>query len=422
MHSIAVENVFKDFRIYARPQDRLLELLLRKPRHRDFHVLQDISFNVLEGKSLGIIGDNGAGKSTLMKLLVGTLQPSRGRVDIRGQVAALLELGAGFHPEFSGRRNIYLNASLLGVPDDDIVALEKDIIAFSELEDFIDQPVKTYSSGMYVRLAFSIATMVRPDVLVIDEALAVGDIAFQKKCVQRMNEFRQQQKSMVFCSHSMYHVQELCDTALWLEKGRIREIGPSEDIVARYEDYCNSRRVYTSGEAHANEHANDKALNGDGKEALAVKDCRILHTVMRDTDGNEIREVEPLQEVILELKAEVQNDAAHCYFGFALMQDLEEIVSSYLATDRPDVQNGPFKKGEIITVQVRLSAMTLRVGKFHVLGGVADDSGLLWYETKLSKEITIKPNKGLGPYVMPSTWDVVRDMSNTKQEDQSAST
>ena len=402
MHSIAVEDVFKDFRIYARPQDRLLELLLRKPRHRDFHVLQDISFNVLEGKSLGIIGDNGAGKSTLMKLLVGTLQPTRGSVDIRGQVAALLELGAGFHPEFSGRRNIYLNASLLGVPDDDIVALENDIIAFSELEDFIDQPVKTYSSGMYVRLAFSIATMVRPDVLVIDEALAVGDIAFQKKCVQRMNEFRKQQKSMVFCSHSMYHVQEL-----------------SEDIVARYEDYCNSRRVYTSGEAHANEHANDKTLNGEAAEAPAVKDCRILHTVMRDVDGNEIREVEPLQEVILELKAEVQNDAAHCYFGFALMQDLEEIVSSYLATDRPDVENGPFKKGEIITVQVRLSAMTLRVGKFHVLGGVADDSGLLWYETRLSKEITIKPNKGLGPYVMPSTWDVVRDMSNT--EDQSSS-
>lgn len=415
MHSIALENVFKDFRIYARPQDRLLELFLRKPRHRDFHVLQDISFNVPEGKSLGIIGDNGAGKSTLMKLLVGTLQPSSGSVDIRGQVAALLELGAGFHPEFSGRRNIYLNASLLGVPDDDIVALENDIIAFSELEDFIDQPVKTYSSGMYVRLAFSIATMVRPDVLVIDEALAVGDIAFQKKCVQRMNEFRQQQKSMVFCSHSMYHVQELCDTALWLEKGRIREIGSSDDIVARYENHCNTRRVYTSGETSAT----DSVKKVEAKETLAAKDCRIIYTIMRDSDGKEIFEVKPLQEVVLELKAEVLNDNVNCYFGFALMQDLEEIVSSYIATDRPDVENGPFRKGEIITVQVRLSAMTLRIGKFNVLGGVADDSGLLWYETRLSKEITIKPNKGLGPYVMPSTWDVIRDMSNT--EDQSSS-
>lgn len=401
MHSISVENLYKDFRIYARPQDRLLELLLRKPRHRNFHVLQDISFNVMEGRSLGIVGDNGAGKSTLMKLLVGTLQPSGGMIDIRGQVAALLELGAGFHPEFSGRRNIYLNASLLGVPDDDIHALENDIIEFSELRDFIDQPVKTYSSGMYVRLAFSIATMVRPDVLVIDEALSVGDIAFQKKCVQRMNEFRQQNKTMVFCSHSMYHVQELCDTAIWLEKGRIREIGKSEDVVAHYEDYCNSRRVYTKGEEHANNHSTEAPES--------AKDCRILHTLVRNLDGEVIDTVEPLQDVILELKAEVLNDNARCYFGFALMKDLEEVMSSYLATDRPEVENGPFKKGEIITVQVRLQAMTMRVGSFHVLGGVADESALLWYETRLSKEVKVKTNKGLGAFVMKSDWTVKRE-------------
>ncbi len=187
---IIVENINKDFKIYTRPQDRLAEILLRRPRHKLYHVLRDISFAVPDGKSIGIIGDNGAGKSTLLKLLVGTLQPTSGSIQTHGQVAALLELGAGFHPEFTGRRNIYLNASLLGVPDDDIAELERGIIEFSELGDFIDRPVKTYSSGMYVRLAFSIATMVRPDILVIDEALSVGDLAFQKKCVQRMNEFR----------------------------------------------------------------------------------------------------------------------------------------------------------------------------------------------------------------------------------------
>ena len=401
MHSISVDNLNKDFRIYERPQDRLLELILRKPRHRVFHVLQDISFNVLEGRSLGIIGDNGAGKSTLMKCLVGTLQPSSGSIDIRGQVAALLELGAGFHPEFSGRRNIYLNASLLGVPDDDIEKLENDIIEFSELQDFIDQPVKTYSSGMYVRLAFSIATMVRPDVLVIDEALSVGDIAFQKKCVQRMNEFRQQQKTMVFCSHSMYHVQELCDTAIWLEKGRIREIGKSEDVVANYEDYCNSRRVYTKGEEHAKSH--------DAETPESAKDCRIIHTLVKNMDGDVIDTVAPLQDVVLELKAEILNDNVTCYFGFALMKDLEEVLSSYLATDRPDVENGPFRKGEIITVRVTLKGMCMRVGNFHVLGGVADSSGLLWYETRLSKEVKIKANKGLGAFAMNADWSVIHD-------------
>jgi lipopolysaccharide transport system ATP-binding protein len=401
MHSISVDNLNKDFRIYARPQDRLLELLTRKPRHRVFHVLQDISFNVLEGKSLGIIGDNGAGKSTLMKLLVGTLQATSGTIDIRGQVAALLELGAGFHPEFSGRRNIYLNASLLGVPDDDIEKLESDIIEFSELRDFIDQPVKTYSSGMYVRLAFSIATMVRPDVLVIDEALSVGDISFQKKCVQRMNAFRQQHKTMVFCSHSMYHVQELCDTAIWLEKGRIREIGKSEDVVAHYEDYCNSRRVYTSGEEQARSHENEAPDS--------AKDCRILHTLVRNLDGDVIDVVEPLQDFVLELKAEILNDNVRCYFGFALMKDLEEVMSSYLATDRPDVENGPFRQGEIITVQVRLQAMSMRVGSFNVLGGVADESGLLWYETRLSKAVKVAANKGLGAFIMKSNWSVKRE-------------
>ena len=187
---ITVSNLHKDFKIYDSPQDRLWEIVLRKPRHQLYHVLTDISFALPDGKSLGIIGDNGAGKSTLLKLLVGTLQPSSGTVQLNGQVAALLELGAGFHPEFTGRRNIFLNASLLGVPDDNIAELEKDIIEFSELDYFIDRPVKTYSSGMYVRLAFSIATMVRPDILVIDEALSVGDMAFQRKCVERMNQFQ----------------------------------------------------------------------------------------------------------------------------------------------------------------------------------------------------------------------------------------
>ena len=197
-------------------------------------------------------------------------------------------------------------------------------------------------------------------------------------------------------------------------------MGPSEDIVARYEDYCNTRKVYVSGDKSTADTANGSALKQQNTESISAKDCRILHTVMRDSSGNEIHEVEPLQEVILELKAEVLNEGATCYFGFALLQDFDEIVSSYVATDRPDVESGPFKKGEIITVQLRLSAMTLRIGKFHVLGGVSDDSALLWYETRHSKEISIKPNKGLGPYVMPSTWEVVRDMSNT--EDQSPST
>ena len=397
MHSISVENIHKDFRIYARPQDRLLELLQRRPRHKVFHVLQDISFSVLEGRSLGIIGDNGAGKSTLLKLLVGTLQPTSGSLYIKGQVAALLELGAGFHPEFTGRRNIYLNAALLGVPDDNIAAMERGIIEFSELGDFIDRPVKTYSSGMYVRLAFSIATMVRPDVLVIDEALSVGDIAFQKKCVERMNEFRKQNKTMIFCSHSMYHVQELCDTAIWLEKGRIREIGESRQVVANYEHFCNSKQPHHS-----------EPLDINAVEDRKHKDVRVISTVVKNLDGQEIEEVETLSDIILETKIEILEDNVICNFGFAIMRTLDEIMSAYLTTDLTDVPKGPFAKGELLTVRTRMNAVPMRVGEFYVLGGVADPSGLLWYELKLSKLIKIKPNKGVGSVVMRVKWDIQR--------------
>ncbi len=395
MHSISVENIHKDFKIYARPQDRLRELILRKPQHKLFHVLQDISFSLLEGKSLGIIGDNGAGKSTLLKLLVGTLQPTRGSISIKGQVAALLELGAGFHPEFSGRRNIYLNASLLGVPDDDIASLENEIIEFSELREFIDRPVKTYSSGMYVRLAFSIATMVKPDVLVIDEALSVGDIAFQKKCIHRMNEFREQQKTMVFCSHSMYHVQELCDTAIWLERGRIRAIGDSEHIVGLYEDFCSGKTGYQTEP--------EQVHLADERE---FKDCRIIATLVKNLDGDEIEEVDALQDIIVETTIEVLSDNMQCNFGFAFMRNLDEVTSSYLTTDLRDINKGPFHKGEVLTVQIRIDAIPMRVGAFYVLGGVADKTGLLWYETKLSKLITVKPNKGVGPLIMRAGWTV----------------
>ena len=396
---ITVSNLHKDFKIYQRPQDRLFEILLRQPRHKDYHVLSDISFAVEQGSSLGIIGDNGAGKSTLLKLLVGTLQPSGGDIQIRGQVAALLELGAGFHPEFTGRKNIYLNASLLGVPDDDIEQLEQDIIDFSELSYFIDRPVKTYSSGMFVRLAFSIATMVRPDILVIDEALSVGDMAFQRKCVQRMNEFREQKKTMVFCSHSMFHVQELCDNVLWLDKGRIRELGAADAVVGDYESYVNSKKVYNSIR-------DDLPEELESPEHKSIQDCRINSLTVRNAAGEEITSLEPLQEIRLEMEVEVLVDDIEGNFGFAFMKSAEEPVASFLTTDVAGVDKGPFKKGDVFVVSLAVSNLAMRVGEFYVLGGLADKSGLLWYETRFSKLLAVSPNKGVGPLIMPAKWQV----------------
>ncbi|MCY4296106.1 MAG: polysaccharide ABC transporter ATP-binding protein [Gammaproteobacteria bacterium] len=399
---ITVRNLHKEFRIYERPQDRLAELILRRPRHRLFHVLNDISFAVESGRSLGIIGNNGAGKSTLLKLLVGTLQPTSGQIDIQGQVAALLELGAGFHHDFSGRRNIHLNASLLGVPDEDMGELEREIIDFSELGYFIDRPVRTYSSGMFVRLAFSIATLVRPDILVIDEALSVGDMAFQRKCVQRMQDFRAQRKTMVFCSHSMFHVQELCDTAIWLDKGSVRELGGSEEVVGHYEDFCTRNKSYNTIQKDL------PAAAGSSAQATEVPECRIKSLSVRDAQGNELTTLKPLGEVVLEMEIEALRDGATSYFGFAFMRSAEEPVASFLTVDRDDIDTGPFRQGEIVKVSVTVRNVAMRVGDYYVVGGLCDETGLLWYETRYSKLLTVEANKGVGPLTMPAQWAVTR--------------
>ncbi len=400
---ITVDGLNKDFRIYERPQDRLTELVTRRPRHQLYHVLKDISFAVADGKSFGIIGNNGAGKSTLLKLLVGTLQPTSGRIQVDGQVAALLELGAGFHPEFTGRRNIYLNAALLGVSDDNIIELENEIIEFSGLGDFIDRPVKTYSSGMYVRLAFSIATMVRPDILVIDEALSVGDMAFQRKCVARMNQFRAEQKTMVFCSHSMFHVQELCDSAIWLHEGKIREIGDSQKVVADYENFCNSSKTFNSIRE-------DVPLAPEASKAPVdesdVHDCRIVSVSVQSTDGEDITEIQPLSTIVLKMKVDVLVDNMEGHFGFAFMKSAEEPIASFLTPNFEGVNQGPFNKGEILTITLVVEKVAMRIGEFYVLGGMADRSGLLWYETKWSKLLTVATNKGVGPMIMKSSWTV----------------
>jgi lipopolysaccharide transport system ATP-binding protein len=237
LNAIEAHNLTKNYQVYLRPFDRLKEAIFRKPCHDLVEALSDVSFQVPEGGTLGIIGENGAGKSTLLKILAGTARQTFGKMVKRGRMAALLELGSGFHPEFSGRQNIYLNAALLGLKEKEIREREEAIIAFSGLEHAIDRPVKTYSSGMYVRLAFSIATSVDPQILIIDEALSVGDQRFQQKCVDRMMNFRKASKTLLICTHSMYMINELCSHALWLKNGRMCRYGKTSSVVSAYLAY-----------------------------------------------------------------------------------------------------------------------------------------------------------------------------------------
>lgn len=235
-NAIEAQGLSKRYALFSRPIDRLKQLIVGKRRqyHRNFDALTDVSFALPRGGVLGIVGRNGAGKSTLLQLICGTLKPSSGSIRVQGRVAALLELGAGFNPEFSGRENVFMNAAILGLSAASTAACFDDIVQFSGIADFIDQPVKTYSSGMYVRLAFAVAIHVDPDILVIDEALSVGDGDFARRSFDRIMALKAAGKTILFCSHSLYQVEAFCDQVMWLEGGRIRQVGSPGEVVPAY--------------------------------------------------------------------------------------------------------------------------------------------------------------------------------------------
>lgn len=234
--SIKVEQLSKCYQLYDKPQDRLKQMLLSRSKkyYREFWALRDVSFEIAPGETVGIIGRNGSGKSSLLQMICGTLSPTSGTVTTHGRLAALLELGAGFNTEFTGRENVLLNAAILGFPQEQMLDRMGEILAFSELGDFLDQPVKTYSSGMYARLAFSIAIHVDPEILIVDEALAVGDARFVAKCMRRIKDIQKTGASILFVSHDVSSVRTLCDRAIWLDKGRMLEQGDVFPVTGRY--------------------------------------------------------------------------------------------------------------------------------------------------------------------------------------------
>jgi len=239
---IEAYGLSKTYRLYRNPYGRLLEKLpwnKGKQYYKPVDALQDVSFEVAPGECVGMIGSNGAGKSTLLKVLTGTTFPTAGRYTVRGRVTSLLELGAGFQPSFTGRTNIYMNAALMGFSRKEAKKKVAEIIDFSELGEFIDAPVRTYSSGMNARLGFSVAVSADPDMLILDEILAVGDMNFRKKCVDKILDYKKRGKSLFFCSHSLYDVRQICDRAIWLRKGRVQMISDSVTVTNEYATHEN---------------------------------------------------------------------------------------------------------------------------------------------------------------------------------------
>lgn len=276
MIAVDTEQITKVYKLYNKPLDRLKEFLFHRPLHKELVALSDVTFSLKKGDTLGVIGDNGAGKSTLLKILTKTLSPTNGRVEVHGLITSLLELGSGFHPEFTGIENVFFYGSLLGIDGNLMKKHINQIIEFAELGDFINYPIKTYSSGMHVRLAFSVATTVDPDILIIDEALSVGDQYFQKKCLEKMDDFKKREKIIIFCSHDLYQIKTFCAKTMWLDHGRIKMFGDSTQVINAYAGHEQTRaEVYREQLQQTHEGSflfiSDISAHQSGKRELAIE-------------------------------------------------------------------------------------------------------------------------------------------------------
>lgn len=383
MNSPVIEfrGVSKSYPIYASPSSRLKELACFNLRsfHRDFWALRDISFEVHPGETFCIIGENGSGKSTLLQMVAGILQPTSGQVTVRGRVAALLELGSGFNPEFSGRDNVYVNAAILGLTRAQIDAKLPEIEAFAEIGDFIDQPVKTYSSGMSVRLAFAVAIHVDPEILIVDEALAVGDIYFHQRCMRKVNELREKGVTILFVSHAMGEVKSIGDRALWLEHGHCKDIGDTDRVVTKYlaamfekdSAYLSTQhrtQPATAGPVKAPEIVytipNIDHRFGDGR-------AEVIGIAVLDATDLPIHLLQPLSPVIIRISVRAIEDIAQPIVGF-IMRNHMGLDFAGTNTAREGFELPPMARSDIFTVDFHIQLPELYPSSFSFSPAIAD--------------------------------------------------
>lgn len=342
--AISVNNVSKHYHVYDKPLDRLKQGVFRgrKQFYKEFKALDNVSFNVKKGETVGVIGRNGSGKSTLLQMICGTLTPTGGDIRVGGRVAALLELGAGFNSEFTGRENVYMNAAILGLSKQEIDDRYDDIADFAGIGDFIDQPVKTYSSGMYVRLAFSVAINVEPDILIVDEALSVGDINFQTKCMTAITRIQEKGATVLFVSHDIGTVKSLCTRCIYLNNGFVKMFGKAADVAEKYVRDMREEANNDVGRSSIVASKSALAVEGNYAEDLAFKksevfDSRVArfryglggvkaaYVELLDIEGNEISEADFKQNVQIRIHIEssVETLLGVCYY---IMDDKKNLI------------------------------------------------------------------------------------------------
>ncbi len=381
-------------------QEQVAGLFRPRKQGEEFWALRDISFQVNEGQSLGLIGHNGAGKSTALKLMTRILEPTKGSVFLRGRVAALLELGSGFHPDLSGRDNVFLNGSLMGFSRRDMAARLDGIVDFSGIGEFIDMEVKHYSSGMYTRLAFAVATAVDPDILITDEVLAVGDESFQRKCMERIYSFRQQGKTIIFVSHALETVRTLCDIGVWLDHGKARTVGPVGDVIDDYLADTNKREAADRRHAAENEPQGDEAAWRRGSREIEIVKVELL-----DANGEQ-RDVFPTgAPVTVRMHYVAHKPIQRPVFGVALHHEgglwLSGPNTRFDGVDIPEVRGTG-------CIDFTIGALPLLMGRYMLSVAVVDDTMLHTYDHHDRHYLLVVQSEAIreryGILSMPAKW------------------
>jgi lipopolysaccharide transport system ATP-binding protein len=407
VNAVEFEHVSKSYAVYESPADRLMELATFgvASRHRDFHALTDLTFSVGRGEVFCIIGENGSGKSTALQLVARIFEPSAGEVRVNGRVSALLELGSGFNPEFTGRENVYMNGAILGLSKKELDQRYSSIEAFAEIGEFIDEPVRTYSSGMAVRLAFSVAIHVDPEILVVDEALAVGDAWFRQRCMRRINEMRDRGVTIIFVSHSVTDIHAIGDRALWLEHGRARAIGDASSVVAQY---LAAVAGDATGDAAGDEVvAEPEAVRADvRKDSIALVEsipnidhragdggAEILGIALLDEFGDPLRLMIPRSVILVRISARACRDLPRPDIGVRMRNHLGLDFAATSAA-REGHMPGPMTASDAVTVDFQFEIPELYPGAFSFSPWIENAGAVC---DSIDNAITVQMARGDGP-------------------------
>lgn len=403
--AIYAEDLSKCYQIYKKPIHRMWDVLFHTRRYEEFWAVRNVYLDIPHGSTVGIIGENGAGKSSLLKLLTGITVPTTGKVEVKGRVASLLELGAGFHPEFTGRENIRLNCAVLGMTQEETAERFQGIVDFSELGEFIDRPVKNYSSGMYVRLGFSVAASVDPDILIIDEALSVGDEHFRGKCTNKLNEFRERGKTIVFVSHDMGAVKSMCKWVVLMDQGRVLEQGTAEQVADTY---------LKRAKARGNERLSAVSRKGSEYPRWGSGEVEVLAVELLDEQRQVTHVVQTERPYSIRMRWIAHRDTPNPVFGVGLYRtDGTYLNGSNHHWRKQPLELGAVKAGDEGEVEIHVDRMPLQHGQYYLTLFLYDHSkaaptAIDHREHVLTFEVVDVERAQHGLVYIPSRWTIDR--------------